>query len=206
MLIQAIYTQLQHRIIFCEFLKMVDCSTPVGQCFFKNASMKPWLSSCADHTCRLTIKASCPMSLRRFPIDVQTCSLMFSSCRSAIVQLEIGVKEPLFLVQMPTEHVIWFMIGSWMNTMEWNSNVWNYLNSIYFITKFLNMKFEWMIVKLHSPSLLSVFFSLSSLCPREPFCTSTWPSHSSKCRLLSFTRLHSSCFTSYSVLDFVLDR
>ncbi len=30
---------------------------------------------------RLTIKAYCSMSLARFPLDVQTCSLIFSSCK-----------------------------------------------------------------------------------------------------------------------------
>jgi hypothetical protein len=30
---------------------------------------------------RLTIKAHCSMSLGSFPLDVQTCSLMFSSCK-----------------------------------------------------------------------------------------------------------------------------
>jgi gamma-aminobutyric acid receptor subunit alpha len=35
---------------------------------------------------RLTIKASCPMHLENFPMDTQTCPLMFGSRESIEVQ------------------------------------------------------------------------------------------------------------------------
>ena len=34
------------------------------------------------YLCRLTIKAACPMDLRKFPMDTQHCPLTIESCKS----------------------------------------------------------------------------------------------------------------------------
>lgn len=45
--------------------------------------------------CRLTIKAKCPMELRNFPMDRQSCPLILGSCKYIKFEMRHGRQRAL---------------------------------------------------------------------------------------------------------------
>ena len=98
-------------------------------------------SECRSITASFTVKAVCSMSLQRFPMDVQTCSLILSSCQW--MPTVAGDRDVLLIrLQMPTERKTWSTIGNSTSTVASNSHVSSYPNSISSAIGSRNAKFD----------------------------------------------------------------
>ena len=51
----------------------------------------------------MTIKAKCPMHLRKFPLDSQSCPLEMGSCKYSFINLNLNSKLLIFVIEKLSE-------------------------------------------------------------------------------------------------------
>nr|CAI5822986.1 unnamed protein product [Callosobruchus analis] len=68
------------------------------------------------YSMRLTIKAKCPMELRSFPMDRQSCPLIFGSCEFSVLQVSFNLQRHTgyFLIQVYVPCIL-IVVLSWVS-------------------------------------------------------------------------------------------
>lgn len=139
------------------------------------------------------------MSLARFPLDVQTCSLIFSSCLSSFFSL-LPFKVSWILDAYGTRDLIYDWKLDEHDGVELARLKLSQFDLFYHKTSYKE-------IQLNDRKIVnSLSFEPTPSSYRKSFRSSIGFTYASKCRLLSPSRLHSCWFNCHSFVDILLDR